>query len=40
VRNGSGATLIAPPILLEELELSKIDQEYDKPPILKAPLSR
>jgi TldD protein len=34
------STIIAPPVLFEELELSKIEQEYDKLPILKAPLAR
>ena len=34
------ATIVAPPILFEELELSKIEQELDKLPILKAPASR
>ena len=34
------ATIVAPPILFEELELSKIEQEHDKQPILKAPASR
>ena len=37
---GSSATLIAPAALFEELELSKIEQEFDKLPILKAPLAR
>ncbi len=37
---GASGTLIAPPVLLEELELSRIDQEHDKLPILKAPLAR
>ncbi|MCH7814290.1 MAG: hypothetical protein IID40_09750 [Planctomycetes bacterium] len=40
----AGATpptsIIAPPVLFEELELSKIEQEHDKLPILKAPLGR
>ncbi len=40
----SGATpatsIIAPPVLFEELELSKIEQEQDKLPILKTPLER
>ncbi len=34
------ASIIAPPVLFEELELSKTEQEHDKPPILKAPASR
>ena len=34
------ASIIAPPVLFEELELSKIQQEYDKPPLLAAPLFR
>ncbi len=34
------STIIAPPMLFEELDLSKIEQEHDKLPILKAPLLR
>jgi len=33
-------TIVAPPVIVDELELSKIEQEHDKPPILKAPLFR
>jgi hypothetical protein len=33
-------TIVAPPVVVDELELSKIEQENDKPPILKAPLFR
>ena len=40
----AGATpatsIIAPAVLFEELELSKIEQEHDKPPVLKTPLTR
>jgi hypothetical protein len=40
----AGATpatsIIAPPVLFEELELSKIEQEHDRLPILKTPLDR
>ncbi len=40
----SGATpataIVAPGLLFEELELSKIEQEHEKLPILKSPLSR
>ena len=40
----SGATpatsIVAPAILAEELELAKIEQEHEKLPLLKAPLSR
>ncbi|HUU83500.1 MAG TPA: metallopeptidase TldD-related protein [Phycisphaerae bacterium] len=34
------STIVAPPVLFEELELSKIEQEHDKLPLLKAPLVR
>ncbi len=34
------STIISPAVLFEELELSKIDQEQDKPPILDSPLAR
>jgi TldD protein len=34
------STILAPPVLFEELELYKIEQEYDKLPILNAPLAR
>lgn len=34
------STIVAPPVLFEELELSKIEQEYNKLPILSAPLAR
>lgn len=34
------STIVAPPVLFEELELSKIEQEHDKLPILKVPLAR
>ena len=33
-------SIIAPPVLIEELELSKIEQEYEKLPVLKNPLTR
>ncbi len=33
-------TIVAPPVLFEELQLSKVEQEHDKRPILKAPLFR
>jgi predicted Zn-dependent protease len=33
-------TIIAPAVVFDELELSRIEQEHDKPPILKAPLFR
>ena len=35
-----GATLVAPAMLFEELDLTKIDQDFDKPPILTTPLAR
>jgi hypothetical protein len=34
------SSIVAPPVLFEELELSKIQQEQDTPPILKAPAFR
>ena len=40
----AGATpatsIVSPAILFEELDVTKIEQEYDKPPILKTPLDR
>jgi hypothetical protein len=33
-------TIVAPPVLFEELELSRIQEEYDKPPILHDPIFR
>lgn len=38
--SGVAYSVIAPAALFEELELSKIEQEFDKLPILKAPASR
>jgi hypothetical protein len=32
--------VIAPAILFEELELTKIEEEFDKPPILSSPATR
>lgn len=37
---GVSYSVVAPAILFEELELGKIEEEFDKPPILKAPLAR
>ncbi|HVP12597.1 MAG TPA: metallopeptidase TldD-related protein [Phycisphaerae bacterium] len=37
---GAAGTILAPPVVFEELELSKIEEEHDKPPILKAPAAR
>lgn len=34
------ATIVAPPVLFEEVELSKIEQEFDQPPLLAAPRAR
>lgn len=34
------STIVAPPVLLEEVEVHKIEQEHEKPPILPAPLVR
>jgi predicted Zn-dependent protease len=33
-------TVVAPAMLFEELDLAKIDRDFDKPPILEAPLAR
>jgi hypothetical protein len=39
--NGSaGRTVVAPAMLLEELDLARIDRDFDKPPILESPLAR
>lgn len=35
-----GRTLAAPAMLFEELDLAKIDRDFDKPPILPSPLAR
>jgi TldD protein len=44
VMNGGGrtegSTIVAPAMLFEELDLAKIDQDFDKPPILPTPLAR
>ncbi len=37
---GGGTTLVAPALLFEELDLTGIDQDFDKPPILPNPLAR
>jgi hypothetical protein len=37
---GVPAAIIAPSVLIEELEASKIIQEFDKPPLLPSPLAR
>ena len=34
------SSIIAPAVLFEELELNKIEQEHDKLPILKPPITR
>ncbi len=36
----AATSIVAPAVLAEELELSKIEQEHEKPPILKTPLAR
>jgi hypothetical protein len=33
-------TVAAPAMLFEELDLAKIDLDFDKPPILQTPLAR
>jgi hypothetical protein len=35
-----GRTIVAPAMLFEELDLAKIDRDFDKPPILPNPLVR
>jgi hypothetical protein len=35
-----GTTIAAPAMLFEELDLAKIDRDFDKPPILPSPLAR
>jgi TldD protein len=35
-----GQTVVAPALLFEELDLAKIDRDFDKPPILPTPLAR
>jgi TldD protein len=35
-----GRTVVAPAMLFEDLDLAKIDQDFDQPPILATPLSR
>ena len=34
------STITSPAVLFEELDLSKIEEELDKPPILDSPLAR
>ncbi len=38
--SGTNRTIVAPAMLFEELDLAKIDREFDKPPILENPLGR
>jgi hypothetical protein len=35
-----GQTVAAPAMLFEELDLAKVDRDFDKPPILPSPLER
>ncbi len=37
---GSGRTIVVPALLFEELDLAKIDRDFDTPPILPNPLAR
>ncbi len=37
---GVGRSIVSPAILLEELDLKKFAEEFDKPPILKSPATR
>ena len=38
--SGTGKTVIVPALLFEELDLAKVDQDFEKPPILPTPLAR
>ena len=38
--SGTPSSIITPAILVEELELNKIEREFDKLPILKSPAQR
>lgn len=38
--SGGGSTVVAPAMLFEELDLAKIDRDFDKPPILQNPVAR
>ena len=38
--SGVPSSVIAPGVIFEELELTKIEREFDKPPILKPPAQR
>jgi hypothetical protein len=38
--SGGGQTIVAPAMLFEELDLAKMDRDFDKPPILPTPLAR
>ena len=41
IGSGSGGqTVVAPAMLFEELDLAKVDRDFDKPPILTSPLAR
>ena len=43
LNSGSGSqgrTVAAPAMLFEELDLAKIDKDFDKPPIIATPLAR
>jgi TldD protein len=43
LNTGGGAeaqTIVAPALLFEELDLAKVDRDFDKPPILPSPLAR
>ena len=37
---GGSTTVSAPAMLFEELDLAKVDHDFDKPPILPSPLAR
>ncbi len=35
-----GTTVVTPALLFEELDLAKVDRDFDKPPLLPTPLAR
>jgi TldD protein len=39
-RSSGGSTIVAPAMLFEELDLAKIDRDFDQPPILTNPVGR
>ncbi len=39
-RGNGGTTIVAPAMLFDELDLAKIDRDFDRPPILENPVAR